>query len=325
MQKITYYPGRVDTDAALPDQEQFACRRNAFTLVELLVVIAIIGILIAMLLPAVQAAREAARRMSCSNNLKQLGVGMHNYLGAVGTLPTGMYMHHNACSTPAGANYYVGWSWSAFLLPYIEQADIYDQITFESLPYAYFAEVNYKAAGRFIPAYMCPSDPNIHSYVSVSGASWYNGSNSNEDVARMSYSGVSASVDGICLGRYSALDSDGLLFNASQVKVSEIRDGTSNTLLVGEVPAVRPETYAGMFWVSWNVYGTQNGINYPLRIPDANLWDTDLYGYGSYHPGGCHFLFADGSVHFLNETISQYTLESLTTRAGGEVFEREGW
>ena len=313
-------------------------RRKAFTLVELLVVIAIIGILIAMLLPAVQAAREAARRMGCSNNFKQVGVGMHNYVSALGTLPSGLAIWDNRfpCASPTGSGVYGGFGWGAFILPYMEQSQIYDQFNFVNSPSVlYFSADNYQTSGKFIETYLCPSDPEGRGWVTITG-SYQNGPDPADDAARSSLSGVADSRTWQCNNSGSLtkggsggprLDGDGLLFNVSRVKISEVSDGTSNTLLVGEIPSAYPtKPRASQPWVTWNVMSTQHGINYPLRIPRyADGFSDGFYGFGSHHPGGCHFLFADGSVHFLQEDIAQYTLTALTTRAGGEALDGGEW
>lgn len=296
--------------------------RGGFTLVELLVVIAIIGILIAMLLPAVQAAREAARRLQCADNLKQMGIAAHCYHDAIGSFPMGLAMWgtNNTCAMPPNPVniYYPGFGWGAFLLPYMEQIQVYDQIDFD-VP-SYGIGVNYDVAANFIPVYLCPSDPQGKELVNCCGST--HGTHDYEDVARTNYAGVADSRDWTCDGSYLRRDADGIMFNLSRVKISEVTDGTSNTLLVGEIPGFDSGSFDGFFWISWDVMSTQNGINLPLRLgSQANSWHVDAYGFGSHHPGGCHFLYADGSTHFITEDMSQDILESLTTRAGGEIID----
>ena len=127
------------------------------------------------------------------------------------------------------------------------------------------------------------------------------------------------------MGAVPRSDGNGVLFNLSRTKVSEITDGTSNTLLIGEIPGGEPGSHLGQYWASWNVMDTHNGINLTMRLNQigvpTNPWDVDIFSFGSHHPGGCHFLYADGSTHFVSETISQHVLESLTTRSGGETLD----
>ena len=297
-------------------------KRSAFTLVELLVVIAIIGILIALLLPAVQAAREAARRMQCANNFKQIGIAAHSYHNAVGSFPMGIAMWNSAsaCSAPANPKhgYYPGFSWSTFLLPYMEQDQIYDQIQFDDASYG--SPHNFIVSANFVNGYLCPSDPGGAVLVSFTGGR-SNGPTEEEDAGVIHMAGIADSRDWTCDGQYPRSDGNGILFNLSSVKVSEVTDGTSHTLFVGEIIGSRPGTHIGLFWISWNVTTTQNGINLPVRDPTISHWSKDGFGPSSYHPGGCHFLFADGSTHFVIENISQHLLSNLTTRAGGEVID----
>jgi prepilin-type N-terminal cleavage/methylation domain-containing protein len=309
-----------------------ASRRAGFTLVELLVVIAIIGILIALLLPAVQAAREAARRIQCGGNFKQVGVAAHNYLASNGCFPMGLAMWTSAttCSAPPGPkdSYYPGFGWGAFLLPYAEQSQIYDRMDFD-VP-SYGQDPNYRAGGVFVNTYLCPSDPQGRELVSccTRAAGQGNGSLQEEDLAKTNMSGVADSRDWTCDLRFPRKDANGMLFDLSRVKAAEVTDGTSHTLLVGEITGRGAGSYTGQFYISWNVMSTENGINFPLRFGKdpatgflmASPWSGGTFGFGSYHPGGCHFVCADGSVHFLTDTISQNVLTALTTRAGGETF-----
>ena len=314
-------------------------RRIGFTLVELLVVIAIIGILVALLLPAVQAAREAARRMQCSNNFKQAALAMHNYHTANQTLPMGMAFHSDSATCPGfPSGFYYGWGWHVALLPYIEQQNIYDEIDFTSggshLP------GGREAMGYVIEMYICPSDSNGDRWTEC--CSSYNiGPNPTDDVRVTCMAGVADSHDHYCAAyRAGKTDANGVLFNLSSVRIDDIRDGTSNTLLIGEVTGgmgshpSQGTTYLGYTWQNWAVQDTAQGINGPGSIPggrddsvdpidgDGGNRHDELYdevGFSSYHPGGAFFAFGDGSVHFISENINQVTLESLATRAGGEI------
>lgn len=300
-----------------------ACQANpcraAFTLVELLVVITIIGILIALLLPAVQAAREAARRMQCANNFKQVGLAMHGYHEAVGGFPSGLLMRQAAPT-------FYGWGWGTFLLPYLEMNGIYAQFDGFREP-EYDSPKSFKAGAIFVPAYLCPSDPQDRELVSCcSGV--HNGATENEDLAKTNMAGVADSRDWSDGYGFPRQDGDGVLFESSRVNVSDITDGTSNTLMIGEVIGLGPGTYLGLPWITWDVMDTHNGINLPVRVRPASPWSVTDNGFASYHPGGCNFTMADGSVHFISENISSglhtppnppSVLQALTTRKGGET------
>jgi prepilin-type N-terminal cleavage/methylation domain-containing protein/prepilin-type processing-associated H-X9-DG protein len=283
--------------------------RNGFTLIELLVVIAIIGVLIGMLLPAVQKVRGAANRVRCQNNLKQIGLAMHNYHGVNGSFPAGT-------TTPNGPTYYM--SWMTRLLPYLEQdamwrtaqaAWITDNYPWHNPPHVDVATVN--------KSYICVADARemIASY--AGGVT----------IAFTGYLGVS--------GTDSAVG-DGVLYANSAVRFADITDGSSNTLLVGERPpsadlvygwwyagAGQPSAYNGSCDV---VLGVQeNNISISACAPGPYSFtqgtipnDCDQFHYWSLHEGGTNFLFADGSVHFLGYSAASVT-PALATRAGGEV------
>lgn len=296
-------------------------KRRGFTLVELLVVIAIIGILIALLLPAVQAAREAARRMQCASNFKQVGIASHSYHNAIGSFPTGVFMTaRGTCSEVRPNYYYYGWGWGAFILPYLDQVPLYERFDFKLADYN--TGVSFIASAEFVNTYLCPSDPVGPALVSSTGRG-SNGPLPEEDNANTNMAGVADSRDWRCDSQWPRLDGNGILYSFSDVKVGEVTDGTSSTFLIGEIPNDADNPHRGQFYVSWNIWGTHNPINLALRLPDSNPWSSATYSFGSNHPGGCHFVFADGSTQFISEEISNHIYQALATRAGGEVI--EGW
>ena len=297
--------------------------RDAFTLVELLVVIAIIAILIGLLLPAVQAAREAARRIQCINNFKQVGVGLHNYHDAHGSFPSGDNQYNlGTCSAPPGAiEHSPAWTWSGYMLAYVGEQALYDRFDFRhGYGYGFRPEHrvdgdnNYDLAQTYVDTYLCPSDPQGRELV------WYG---SGTEYAKTNMAGVADSVDHTCDRLWVRRDGDGVMFQGSAVKVTDIYDGSSQTLVIGEVVGLGRGTKSGMAWCGWNIFNTRNGINFPLKLsPPGKSWDHDNGGYASHHPGGCNFVFADGSVHFLSENISQFILSALTTRKAGDIVEK---
>lgn len=290
---------------------------NGFTLVELLVMIAIIGVLLALLLPAVQAAREAARRSTCINNLKQLGLGLQGFHADNQKFPAGGAMHKVEIEP--------GISWRVRLLPYLEQNALFDQIGVTSEGGAQDWSIN----ERIVPGFNCPS-------VDSPGAS-------GDAVQFSNYWGVggaSRPEDQIDLEDIDCGDlfTNGVLYPGSRTRIAMIEDGTSNTLAIGERVYVFAPWMSGATW-----YGTPpllicaeatNNIIYPINA------DPDIHGYyrgdglapsgskrlplnhlyfGSVHPGGAHFGFADGSVHFLSDSLDITVLEDLATIAGGET------
>lgn len=285
-------------------------RTYAFTLIELLVVIAVIAILIALLLPAVQQAREAARRTQCKNNLKQIGLALHNYHGQHAVFPFG--------SGRAG-DY---WSWSALILPQLEQQNLYNQIDFNYAAIELHT-VNNQAAVTFIDVYLCPSAPSpslLSTTIRIPGV---------EDAAETNYSALATLETGLVPPHLFQYGSDplgkGVMYLNSSTRIRDITDGTSNTLIVCEIdldqddpwkslhPSHCPDLQCnvGKYWCTANTATSGFGINSWLHYHESPIQ--------SHHAGGAHVAITDGTVRFLSENINPEVLRTLTTRAGGEV------
>ena len=325
-----------------------ATRRFGFTLVELLVVIAIIGILIALLLPAVQAAREAARRSQCSNNLKQIGLAIHNYADAHRTLPSGFISNFPDDITILERS---NWSWGALILPHLEQAPLHDmlQVGMRSLDANLLTAAGLAALQTPLGAFVCPSDtgsplnnftetmadtpsdPNAVNYRRVVTS---NGTNL-ISIAKSNYVGVACSsvsttppVDPVPYGPPT-----GVLFQNSATTFSDILDGTSNTLAVGERCFrvhdlnVGAATALGFSAEITNYSSRNRSISGALGIPynGINYTTTNRVhqtrGFHSYHPGGAQFVLCDGSARFISDTIDYNfsTVPTLTLRDGAWV------
>lgn len=278
---------------------------HGFTLVELLVVIAIIGILVALLLPAVQASREAARRSQCTNNLKQIGLALLNYHDAHKVFPY----------AAGGSGTY--WGWSAGILPFLEEEAVYQQLDL-SLPYTAGNAQSIAAIKKFIPGYQCPTAPDnqlVICCLSMSGP---------YDTAQTNYSAIATHSPDVFLAPAST--HSGVMYLGSAIRVAHITDGTSHTFLVSEtvgypddpdygLTAYCPnrQCYVGKFWAAENRITTAYGINSHTFYGNS--------GVESFHPGGAQFVFADGHVSFLSETTNQSTLQALTTRNFGEILD----
>ncbi len=304
--------------------------RNGFTLVELLVVIAIIGILIGLLLPAVQAAREAARRLQCANNLKQMGLGFHNYHSAFNRFPFG----GAGVASTTNAAVRARWrpSWGTVLLPYIEQMGIYEEI---DLKVPYLDPVNHVGSQRIIPTYLCPTAPKP-SLLRPNGDT----PTSTTQFGRTDYGG-NYGERGLrcypatnCQNNYSDQgDTSGggrgvLLFGMErQIGVSDILDGTSNTVVLGEAPEGLHSLWAG----HKNLFDQSAPINEPTRT--GSRWGAcgtvfksrngNFCDFGqefhSYHTEGAIFLMADGSARLVDKEVDLKTFAALLSRQGGEV------
>jgi len=295
-------------------------RPRGFTLIELLVVIAIIAILIALLLPAVQQAREAARRTQCRNNLKQIGLALHNYHDTHSIFPFGR------SKGPGTGTSTLGHTCLTMLLPGIDQAPLYSLYDFSK---GFNVTPNFENSSQVLPAFLCPSNPQTEGCDWTGATNPRPGSNPREDSARTHYVPISDSGPGrLTAGSIVVTDGNGMFFYMSRIRMRDVTDGTSNTLAFGEHIGRGPGQFDG---VAWHCYsggmGTVNGINAPWRssvggrLPLAHqTWGADSFsGPASYHEGGCHFLLADGSVRFVSENIAQSIVAALSTRAGNEV------
>jgi prepilin-type N-terminal cleavage/methylation domain-containing protein/prepilin-type processing-associated H-X9-DG protein len=312
-------------------------RRKGFTLIELLVVIAIIAILIGLLLPAVQKVREAAARMQCSNNLKQLGIAAHNYHGVYNRFPSGMNLpagYKYADGTIAPPAPIPGQAISLFeaLLPFIEQDNIYKAMNFTGASNSQYNPGNCDSptapGATQIKTLLCPSDPTTKQTTWVTGGkTFYFGANS--------YGGNA----GIRSFFSDSMTRDGVFYINSSVSFASITDGTSNTFLFGERNRIDPtydRIYGGSFagrsgWAWANnlpgfdyLFGAVRPLNWvmpPTLLADPGFFyeDDRFSTYGSHHTNGANFCLADGSVRFLSNSVNLVTLQWMCTIAGGEV------
>lgn len=270
--------------------------RKAFTLVELLVVIAVIGVLVGLLLPAVQAAREAARRIECSNNLKQIGLGLQNYHDTHRQLPAGWI-----ASVGTGEP---GWGWAAHLLPFIEQTALHDRIDGRV---AIADPAHQGPRETVLPFYRCPSDARGEPLVMLAddaGAPLF-------AVARANYVGVFGTEE----IEDAPLAGDGTFYQNSRIRFADIVDGLSNTHLVGERSSkIEGSTWTGV--VSDAAEAMARVVGSADHAPNDSHAHFD--DFSSYHPTGANFVRADGSVRLIVNTVDQHVYQALATRAGGE-------
>ncbi len=295
-------------------------RQRGFTLIELLVVIAIIAVLIALLLPAVQQAREAARRTQCRNNLKQIGLALHNYHDVANTMPPGWIAvdenrRHSAHEGTSGVG------WAAMILPHLDQKNTYE--LFDSrLPLTDPANARFLSVQ--IPSYKCPSDPQplyfdiveeggttvlaqlpIANYIGCFGTEELDGcENSPGDLPVM--------TNGQCQG-------NGVFYHNSKVNFRDITDGTSNTFMVGE-----RRTNTELDWyTTWPGMIAEGEEAFQRVCGSAdhtpNHPNTHFDDFSSRHVGGAQFCLGDGSVRFISESIDSGVYQGLATIRGGEV------
>lgn len=331
-------------------------RRAGFTLVELLVVIAIIGVLVGLLLPAVQSAREAARRMSCSNNLKQIGLALHNYHDTFKGLPPGYINkdpNHPNGSGPVAGNY-AQWAWGAFILPQLEQGPLYEQLEVGKInlsvaltPSGTMTDKT-QLVNNPVAAFICPSDPGpeVHQVANQlrdTSDTWL------REIAKSNYMGVNTTRRWHSGGRMTGPDvgapsqwggppnvnngPNGLFFRDRSIRFRDISDGLSNTVAIGErvyeytTPTGLVVCRAGV-WVGNDNQNEQLTIHRSLGTLVNPINSTNfancVRGFAGPHPGGIMFALADGSVQFISESVDHIPWTASGDDLVDSVLERLG-
>ena len=310
--------------------------KRGFTLVELLVVIAIIGILIALLLPAVQQAREAARRTSCTNNLKQIALALQTYHDSFGSFPPGYLADNVTASDPASAEKGRGFAWSALILPQIEQTALHNAIDFEK---DCRDPNNLALAHKHVKAFRCPSDAGEeHFEVTISST--------DHEIDVANYVGIYGY--GNVTMRPGNPMGKGIFYRNSQVRMRDVLDGTSNTICSGEraqqhdfVSALDPVASQSTWYAAIPGIMRPAGMVMPTMTegsasmvlghvgqPAMGMMPAmhhtpsttnHIVNFSSRHPGGINFVAVDGSVHFLTTTVEYDTFRSLGIRDDGQV------
>ncbi|HJZ53856.1 MAG TPA: DUF1559 domain-containing protein [Gemmataceae bacterium] len=287
--------------------------RAGFTLIELLVVIAIIAVLIGLLLPAVQKVREAAARIKCSNNMKQIGLALHNYHDANGRFPPG-YRDPRPDAQPGP-----GWGWPVFILPYVEQTSLHDQIDPEHTVFGNGANTTTPPTPQTLTplsVFRCPSDPGLPVNANYDGH------------ATSNYRGVGWSRPVTAIGPKGLMitnlaSPNGVLYRNSQVRIADVTDGLSGTLFVAETALDTQRDKWGAIWAGANrkdefgiwISGVFWGIDEgPLRLNGSDKW-----GFCSPHPSGVGVVLGDGSVRFVRDSADPKVVADMASRSGGEV------
>ena len=306
-------------------------RYRGFTLIELLVVIAIIGVLVGLLLPAVQQAREAARRMTCVNNLKQTGLAMHGYYDSNRQLPSGYISPGTSAADPSASETVKGYAWGFVLLPYMEQSSLFDSI--DQTREAVGTSNEAKAAEANLGGYRCPTDTAPVSFSVNNGSGTVDLPTSNY-VAVLGWNNVTT----------EAGQGNGVFFRNSDIQFRDIRDGLSTTICVGERKHIHDFFDQGPYAANSTWYAAVPGV---LRDAGMTMMPMMKEGPGSLvlghvgqsgmmsgktpnhtnhivhfsssHFGGVAFLLCDGSTHIIRDNIDYQLFKAIGTRAGGEV------
>ena len=287
-------------------------KSSGFTLIELLVVIAIIGILVGLLLPAVQAAREAARRSSCFNNMKQVGLALHNYHSSHQVLPPGWIGLDPRSGKPL-AEGEPGWGWASLILPQLEQGNLARALIRYSLPIT--DPGNEEVRGTFLQVYRCATDsPNREFEL-------FREDSRNVVLTRLpssNYVGVHGTLElerckGLRLG--VTCQSDGTFYHLSRTRLADIRDGLSNTAIVGE----RASQLGNSTWLGF-VRGGNEAMARVVGVADhaPNHPGGHLDDFSSEHPAGINFVLGDGSVRLINRTVDLEVYRAMVTRSRRE-------